>query len=71
MRLPRSYRLTMALVDRYRLPTRPFTMDNDATYCFFGGRRCRRSELLGDPESLGFELADASAFLLRSSGPTS
>jgi monoamine oxidase len=58
MRLPRSHRLTMALVQRYGLPTRSFTMDNDATYCYFAGHRCRRGELHGDPEALGFQLAD-------------
>ena len=58
MRLPRSHRLTMALVQRHGLATGPFTMDNDATYCYFAGHRCRRTELHGDPEALGFQLAD-------------
>jgi monoamine oxidase len=58
MRLPRSHRLTMALIERFGLPTRPFTMDNDSTYCFFGGTRCRRAELHGDPEALGFEVTE-------------
>ena len=58
MRLPRSHRLTMALIERFGLPTQPFTMDNDATYCFFGGTRCRRAELHGDPEALGFEVTE-------------
>jgi len=58
MRLPRSHRLTMALVDRFGLSTQPFTMDNEATYCFFGGNRCRRADVHGDPHALGFEVAD-------------
>ncbi|HEY8217260.1 MAG TPA: flavin monoamine oxidase family protein [Acidimicrobiia bacterium] len=58
MRLPRSHRLTMALVERFRLPVQPFTMDNDATYCFFGGDRCRRAELHGDPGRLGFDVTE-------------
>jgi monoamine oxidase len=58
MRLPRSHRLTMALVDRFGLPVQPFTMDNDSTYCFFAGHRCRRSELHGDPERLGFDVSE-------------
>jgi monoamine oxidase len=58
MRLPRSHALTMALVDRYSLPTLPFTMDNDQTYCFFGGERVRRVDLPADPHALGFEVAD-------------
>ena len=59
MRIPRSHRLTMALIERYGLPTRPFTMDNPQAYCFFGDRRARQVELGGDPRRLGFEVADA------------
>ena len=58
MRLPQSHRLTMALIERFGLPTQPFTMDNDSTYCFFGGTRCRRAELHGDPGALGFEVTE-------------
>jgi len=58
MRLPRSHMLTMHLVDRFGLPTQPFTADNEQAYCYFGGRRARKSELSGDPRALGFEVAD-------------
>lgn len=58
MRLPRSHRLTMALVERFALATHPFTMDNDDAYCYFAGHRCRRSEVHGDPHALGFEVSD-------------
>jgi monoamine oxidase len=58
MRLPRSHRLTMSLVDRFGLQVQPFTMDNDSTYCFFAGHRCRRAELHGDPERLGFDVSE-------------
>jgi len=59
MRIPRSHRLTMALIDRYRLPTHPFTMDNPEAYCVFCGVRARRRDLATDPYALGFEVADA------------
>ena len=58
MRLPRSHRLTMALVDRFGLQVQPFTMDNESAFCFFSGHRCRRSELHGDPERLGFDVSE-------------
>jgi monoamine oxidase len=57
MRVPRSHALTMALIERYQLPTQPFTMDNPQAYCFFGGRRVRHEELASDPTLLGFETA--------------
>jgi monoamine oxidase len=58
MRIPRSHRLTHALIDRYRLATQPFTADNPEAYCFFGGRRVRNRELGHDPTALGFEVAE-------------
>ena len=57
MRIPRSHALTMALVERYGLTTRPFTMDNPQTYCVFGGQRLRQSEVGDDPGRLGFDTA--------------
>lgn len=57
MRIPRSHALTMALVARYGLATRPFTMDNPDTYCMFGGTRVRHRDLGGDPRQLGFDCA--------------
>jgi monoamine oxidase len=58
MRVPRSHRLTMALIDRYRLATQPFTMDNPDAYCVFCGVRTRRRDLATDPYALGFEVAE-------------
>jgi monoamine oxidase len=58
MRLPRAHRLTMALVERYGIHVEPFTMDNDETYCYFGGHRCRRADVQGDPGALGFEVRE-------------
>jgi monoamine oxidase len=57
MRIPRTHQLTHALIDRYGLPTQPFTMDNPEAYCFFGGQRLRHRELADDPRVLGFETA--------------
>jgi monoamine oxidase len=57
MRIPRSHALTHALLDRYRIPTQPFTMDNPQTYCCFGGQRVRHGEVGDDPTRLGFETA--------------
>ncbi len=56
MRIPRSHAITHALIDRYGLATKPFTMDNAEAYCFFGGRKIRHRELAGDPRGLGFEV---------------
>src|SRR5689334_9479071 len=33
MRIPRSHKLTMALIERFGLATQPFTMDNPEAYC--------------------------------------
>lgn len=57
MRIPRAHALTMALVERFGLATRPFTMDNPDAFCVFGGRRIRRRDLGDDPRQLGFECA--------------
>ena len=56
MRIPRSHALTMALVERFGLPTAPFTMDNPRAYCCFGGTRMRIEDIAADPVDLGFEL---------------
>ena len=58
MRIPKSHRLTHALIDRFGLTIAPFTMDNPEAYCFFGGRRVRHAELGADPTAMGFEVAD-------------
>ncbi len=57
MRIPRTHALTHALLDRYGLPTQPFTMDNPQTYCFFGGQRVRHGDVGTDPTRLGFDTA--------------
>ena len=59
MRIPKTHHLTHALIDRYGLTTKPFTMDNPEAYCYFGGTRMRHRELADDPRVLGFETTDA------------
>ncbi len=59
MRIPKTHHLTHALIDRYGLATKPFTMDNPEAYCYFGGTRMRHRELADDPRVLGFETTDA------------
>ena len=58
MRLPRSHRLTMALIDRFGLPTQPFTMGNPQAYCWFCGVRIRHAELAGSAMELGFDATE-------------
>src|SRR5574341_1110015 len=58
MRIPRSHRLTTALVERFGLEVAPFTMDNPQAYCCLGGHRARFAEIGGDPRVFGFELTD-------------
>ena len=59
MRLPRSHRLTMELVDRFGLEVAPFTMDNPQAYCCLGGHQVRFADIGADPRAFGFELAEA------------
>jgi len=56
MRLPRSHDLTMAYVERFGLPTSPFTMGNPSAYCYVNGVRRRNAEVLADPDCLGFDV---------------
>ena len=59
MRIPRSHRLTHALIDRYGIPTQPFTADNPDAYLYVSGRRARHRDLAGDPAILGFDVAES------------
>ncbi len=58
MRIPKTHLLTHALIDRFGIPTQPFTMDNPEAYCFFGGCQVRHRDLAGDPEALGFMVSE-------------
>jgi monoamine oxidase len=57
MRIPRSHQLTLAYVERFNLPTTPFTMDNPHAYYYLNGQRHRIADAQRDPRLLGFELA--------------
>ena len=58
MRIPRSHRLTMALIDRFGLETKPFTMGNPNAYCLLCGVKIRLSELATKAAALGFEIEE-------------
>lgn len=54
MRIPRSHDLTMAYVEKFRLPTAPFTMSNPQAYCYLHGRRYRMAEFDANPALFDF-----------------
>ncbi len=54
MRIPRAHRLTMAYLERFKLPTLPFTMSNPQAYYHLHGKRHRIAEATADPRRLGF-----------------
>lgn len=58
MRLPSAHTLTMAYVEKFKLKLNRFTMGNPQTYAFVNGKRYRMSEVLANPDLLGFDLAD-------------
>ena len=58
MRIPRSHRLSIALIERAGLAVKPFTMHNPNAYCHLFGRKLRLSEFESNPAALGEELAE-------------
>lgn len=52
MRIPHSHRLTVALVEKFKLPTFSFTMTNPRAYICMQGSTCRAEEL--NLDTLGF-----------------
>ncbi len=58
MRIPRAHDLTMAYIDRFKLPVSPFTMGNPHAFYYLHGRRYRIEEVGANPDALGFEVAD-------------
>lgn len=58
MRIPRAHDLTLAYVDKWDLPTFPFTMHNPNAYCHLFGRKHRIADVEADPDLLGVEVAD-------------
>src|SRR5712691_10254292 len=57
MRLPKAHTLTMAYVEKFKLPLTPFTMSNPQAYTHVNGRRYRNSEVGAHIDELGFERA--------------
>lgn len=58
MRIPRAHTLTMSYVEKFRLKTNDFTMDNPNAYHYMGGRKVRASEAAKDPSLLGFDVSE-------------
>lgn len=58
MRIPKAHTLTMAYIDKFNLPTSPFTMDNPEAFYCFNGARYRINQCLADPDCLGFQVAE-------------
>ncbi|KPL87401.1 flavin monoamine oxidase family protein [Levilinea saccharolytica] len=57
MRIPRSHQLTLAYVEKFGLPTAPFTMNNARALLYLHGQRRTLGEAEANPELLGFELS--------------
>jgi monoamine oxidase len=58
MRIPKSHVLTLAYIDRFRLPLAPFTASNPQAYYYLRGQRHRIVEAEGDPDLLCTTLAE-------------
>ena len=57
MRIPRSHDLTLAYIEKFALPTFPFTMGNPMAYYVFQGQKVRAQEGEAHPDPLGFPVA--------------
>jgi monoamine oxidase len=58
MRIPKAHSLTLAYVEKFSLPTFPFTMQNPKAYYYLRGRQYRVGELNLDPENLDYDIAE-------------
>ncbi len=59
MRIPRSHELTMAYIEKFKLPVSDFAMGNPNAYVHVGGVKRRMAEVIQNPELMGFEVSDA------------
>jgi monoamine oxidase len=59
MRIPRCHDLTMAYVEKFGLPTVPFTVSNPEAYFHVHGRNFRMRDADARPHELGFEMAES------------
>jgi len=57
MRIPRAHDLTMAYLEKFQVPTSPFTMGNPNAFYHLHGKRMRIGEATANPDLLGFEVA--------------
>jgi monoamine oxidase len=58
MRIPRAHKLTLEYIDKFRLKTHNFTMDNPRAYYYLGGRKICIADCDADPALLGFEVGE-------------
>ena len=58
MRIPRCHDLTLAYLEKFDLPTVPFTVSNPDAYFYSNGQRHRMRDADAAPDSLGFEVSD-------------
>jgi len=58
MRIPRAHALTMAYIERFGLRTSDFPMGNPEAYVHIGGVKRRITEILNNPELMGFEISE-------------
>lgn len=56
MRIPRAHRLTTAYVERFRLDSMPFTMNNPNALFYLHGQRLTASQVAAEPECFGYPL---------------
>src|SRR5687768_16238390 len=58
MRIPRAHALTMAYIEKFGLQTLDFPMGNPQAYVHVGGVKRRMTEILANPELMGFEISE-------------
>lgn len=58
MRIPRAHALTMAYIEKFGLQTADFPMGNPQAYVYVGGVKRRMTEILANPELMGFEISE-------------
>ena len=56
MRIPRSHKLTLALIEKFGLQVYPFTLSNPNAYCYLHGKKLRMAKILANPGLLDFDL---------------
>jgi monoamine oxidase len=57
MRIPKVHQLTLAYIERFNLPTFPFTLSNPRGYSYMNGVKMRLDEVEADPDRLEFDVA--------------